>query len=438
MPPINGMVPFEDWKSRTALTFSRRSAGTLAVDAAYQEYLTLRSEKNAEKLYFIMEKYVREHGGLWSKSDRNIASGGLMEAVWKIAREHAHPGLGQVKLTDTDREAITFWKEQRELIAARFFKDCRLDVKNTYGTLKLPKVGETGVTKMEAVNTARNVVTAGEGLSMIHKLVNETVASSVDPGVQTEVIQFIMTSGMIPEMAAHIGTSLIPFKGVITAGGKALVNGIKAAVDVYRAYDMGTHQHVLADGTPQLAFQSMMQILDREKTKHLATAAQSLLQAGAAAVSQVFDPTHISQTVISGAFAFASLVQRIYQIGRDFFERSVANMLMATPADIGPTIVASHPILGCYLLIAADKSTLISFFGSFGNRGWMDEVELAIREHLTPLQDLAGTYIDDCRFELKRNEAPVYPLPGMWKTMKKWKAGRWETGGTDFGHVQSA
>ena len=49
---------------------------------------------------------------------------------------------------------------------------------------------------------------------------------------------------MIPEMAAQIGSSLIPFKGVITAGGKALVNGIKAAVDVYRAYDMGTHQHV--------------------------------------------------------------------------------------------------------------------------------------------------------------------------------------------------
>ena len=85
--PTNGIVPFDEWKSRTSLTFSRRSAGTLAVDAAYDEYLKLRSEKNAEKLYFILEKYVREHGGLWSKADRNLASGGLMEAVWKIARD---------------------------------------------------------------------------------------------------------------------------------------------------------------------------------------------------------------------------------------------------------------------------------------------------------------------------------------------------------------
>lgn len=428
MPPINGMVPFEEWKSRTSLTFSRRSPSTLAVDTAYDEYFKLRSEKNAEKLYFILEKYMREHGGAWDKSDRNKASGGLMEAVWKIAREHAHPGLGKAKFTDQDREAIAFWKEQRELIAARFFKDCRLDIKGEYGRLKLPVVGRTGLSGTEVALTASNVMSVSDGVSMVNKLVHDIAIKAVDPSVLNEVLQFIVTSGMIPQMAAQTATSLIPFKNVITSGGSALINGIKAAVDIYRVYDMNSHQNVLADGTAQLAFQSMMVILDREKTKHLSTAGQSLLQAGASAVAQVFDPTHISQTAITASFAFAALTQRIYLIGRDFFERSVANMIMANPRDIGATIVASHPILGCYLLIAADKSTLISFFGNFGNRGWMDEVELAITQHLTPLQDLAGTYIDDCRFELKRNEASVYPLPGMWKTMKKWKNGRWETG----------
>src|SRR5665213_4255143 len=215
MPPINGMVPFEDWKSRTALTFSRRSAGTLAVDAAYQEYLALRSEKNAEKLYFIMEKYLREHGGLWSKSDRNIASGGLMEAVWKIAREHAHPGLGQVKLTDTDREAITFWKEQRELIATRFFKDCRLDIKGEYGRLKLPLAGRTGLSASEVGQTASNAMSVLDGVSMVNKLVHDIAIKSVDPSVLNEVLQFIATSGMIPQMAAQTASSLIPFKNVI-------------------------------------------------------------------------------------------------------------------------------------------------------------------------------------------------------------------------------
>lgn len=424
------MVPFDEWKSRTSLTFSRRSPGTLAVDTAYDEYYRLRSEKNAEKLYFILEKYVREHGGTWDKSDRNKASNGLMEAVWKLAREHAHPGLGKAKFTDEDREAIAYLKEQRKLIAERFFKDCRLDIKGGYDRLKLPLIGRTGLSPTETVLTGTNVASVVEGVRMVDKLVHETVAKAVDPSVSTEVLQFIVSSGLVPHFAAQTASSLIPFKNVITAGGSALYNGIKAAVDVYRVYDMGEHQHVLADGTPQLAFQSMMQILDREKTRHLSTAGQSLLQAGAAAVSQVFDPTHISQTAITAGFAFAALTQRIYLIGRDFFERSVANMIMATPSDIGPTIVASHPILGCYLLLGAEKSTLISFFGNFGNRGWMDEVELAIRQHLTPIQELAGTYVDDCRFELMRNGAPVYPLPGMWKTMKKWKNGRWETGAT--------
>ena len=94
MPPINGMVPFEDWKSRTALTFSRRSPGTLAVDAAYQEYFTLRSEKNAEKLYFILDKYMREHGGLWSKADRNIASGDVDGGDLEDCPRARPPGAG--------------------------------------------------------------------------------------------------------------------------------------------------------------------------------------------------------------------------------------------------------------------------------------------------------------------------------------------------------
>ena len=66
---------------------------------------------------------------------------------------------------------------------------------------------------------------------------------------------------------------------------------------------------------------------------------------------------------------------------------------MATPAVIGPHIVASHPILGCYLLIAAEKSTLISFFGNFGNRGWMDEVELASPESTRDSCAAAGTQL---------------------------------------------
>jgi hypothetical protein len=423
------MVPFDEWKSRTSLTFSRRSPGTLAVDTAYDEYFKLRSEKNAEKLYFILEKYMREHGGAWTKCDRNKASGGLMEAVWNLAREHAHPGLGKAKFTDQDREAIAFWKEQRELIAARFFKDCHLEIKGEYGRLKIPGVGRTGLSGSEVGQTASNALSVSDGVSMVNKLVHDIAIKSVDPSVLNEVVQFIVTSGMIPQMAAQTASSLVPFKNVITSGGSALYNGIKAAVDIYRVHDMGTHQHVLADGTPQLAFQSLMQILDREKTRHLSTAGQSLVQAGAAAVAQVFDPTHISQTAITASFAFAALVQRVYLIGRDFFERSVANLVMKTPSDIGPTIVATHPILGCYLLLGADKSTLISFFGNFGNRGWMDQVEDAIKTHLTAIQDLAGTYVDDCRFELIRGKGgAVYPLPGMWKTMKKWKNGRWETG----------
>src|SRR6202020_605243 len=109
------------------------------------------------------------------------------------------------------------------------------------------------------------------------------VDKSVDPSVSSEVMQYIVTTGLIPQMAKATASSLIPFKNVITSGGSAIGNGIMACVDIYRRSEANSHQHVLAKGTPQAAFRSMMVIIEREKTKHLATAGTSALQAGAAA-----------------------------------------------------------------------------------------------------------------------------------------------------------
>ena len=426
------MVPFEEWKSRTSLTFSRRSPGTLAVDAAYDEYFKLRSEKNAEKLYFILEKYVREHGGAWNKADRNVASDGLMEAVWNIARDHAHPGLGKAKFTDQDKEAIEHWKVQRGLIAERFFKNCSLDIKGSYTAFKLPLVGRTGISGVEVGKTATNASDISDGITLVRKLVNDIVDKSVDPSVSTEVMQYILATGLIPEMAKATASSLIPFKNVITSGGSAIGNGIMACVDLYRRSEANSHRHVLASGAPQAAFRSMMVIIEREKTRHLVTAGTSALQAGAAAVSQVFDPTHMSQVAISAGFAVAAMTQRIFLIGRDYLERRAANKVLSEPSKIDVSIVETHPVLGCYLLVGAEMSTLIAFFANFGNRGWMTEVEDAVKLHLTPLQELAGNYIDDSRFELMRNGGAVYPVPGSWQKLKKWKNGKWETGGVSY------
>ena len=421
-----GIVPLDEWKRRTALTFSSRGKTLVQVDSAYAEYAALRSPQNARKLYFLLHKYLLEHSGKWTTSDRNKASDGLMAAVYEIAREHGHPGLGKAKFTDDDKAAIAFWKEQREEIAKRFFQNTRLDVKPSALNLKIPFAGDTGVSKLETAKAAHAVYSLAEGIEAVRKLVEHTAASSVHSSVRNEVTSFILSSSIVPELALQVGSSLIPFKGVILSGGSAIKSGIQAAVDVYRIYDADTHQIVLETGTPQAAFRSMLLILEREKSDHTRKAIQSALQAGAHAVSQALDPTHLSQAAISGGFAIATIVNLVFLIGRDFLERSRANAILRDPGKIDATICQVHPILGCYLLVGAEMSTLIAFFANFGNQGWMDQVEMAVKEHLTPLQERAGSLIDDSRFQLMRDSTPVYPLPGIWRKMKKWKNGQWD------------
>ena len=424
--PANGIVEPKEWLSRTARTLSSRSGTLVQVDGAYRAYYDMRSPQNAEKLYFLLEKYRREKGGVWARVTRNADSGGLMKAVYEISREQAHPGLGRAQFTESELEAIQFWKAQRALVAERFFGSCQLEVKATLSSLKLPKIGEVGISKAQAVGAVRQVYQAGEAVDVVRKLIGHIAQKTVDPVVVTEVVNFLISSGIIPEIAAQTATSLIPFKGVITSGGVAINSAIRAAYEVYEEYDAREHQVVLDTGTPQTAFRSLLLVIDRSKSMHLRKAAQSTLQAAASAVSQVLDPTHLSQVAISGAAAIASLTHLIFLVGRDFKERYYANKIMRDPSKIDAKLCEVHPILGCYLLVGAEKSTLMAFFGNFGDHGWMDEIEAAITQHLTPLQERAGDYIDNSRFILKRDGKAVYPIAGSWQKFKRWKNGQWD------------
>ena len=123
--------------------------------------------KRTLKSSSLLEKYLREHGGAWNKADRNVASGGIMESRLEYRRDHAHPGLGKAKFTDTDKEAIAFWKEQRGFIAKRFFKNCTLDIKPDTTAFKVPI--RTGVSVVEVGKTANNASDLAEGIIMVHQ-----------------------------------------------------------------------------------------------------------------------------------------------------------------------------------------------------------------------------------------------------------------------------
>lgn len=76
--PLAIVSPAE-FRDRTSLTFSSRSGSTLLLDKAYDAYYKTRSPMAGQALYQQLTAYRNEHGGSWSKSERNKVSGGLLE-----------------------------------------------------------------------------------------------------------------------------------------------------------------------------------------------------------------------------------------------------------------------------------------------------------------------------------------------------------------------
>ncbi|CAB3777254.1 hypothetical protein [Pararobbsia alpina] len=78
-PGLLAIVTPAEFRKRTSLRLSSRSGTTLALDKAYDDYYSTRSEENRKALYAQLSAYRKAHGGSWNKCDRNAVSGGLLE-----------------------------------------------------------------------------------------------------------------------------------------------------------------------------------------------------------------------------------------------------------------------------------------------------------------------------------------------------------------------
>ncbi len=85
--PLRIVTPAE-WLKRTSLSFSKRSASTRRVDAAYADwYQKTTSPQKAGVLMAALDDYLKEKGNDWSKVDRDRESGGLMRYIYELVVE---------------------------------------------------------------------------------------------------------------------------------------------------------------------------------------------------------------------------------------------------------------------------------------------------------------------------------------------------------------
>jgi hypothetical protein len=93
--PLTIVSPSE-WRDRTSLRMSSRSASTKKVDDAYAAfYENTRDAVKGKALYDQLTAYVKEKGGDWRRADRDQVSGGLMKYI--------HDTLGAAYATPKSR-----------------------------------------------------------------------------------------------------------------------------------------------------------------------------------------------------------------------------------------------------------------------------------------------------------------------------------------------
>ena len=154
-------------------------------------------------------------------------------------------------------------------------------------------------------------------------------------------------------------------------------------------------------------------------------------QLATGAVLTALDISGATASVTNAAFAIAKLTYRIRLICREFEEKNKANVALADAENIDLDIFKTCPLLGCYLLVCAETSTLIIFLPGFGGVGWMDDVEDIVRTYLAPVQNIAMSYLNSARFDLVRKsdgshlETRLYVDPGLIAKAKKLKDGGW-------------
>ncbi len=103
--PLRIVTPAE-WQKRTSLTFSKRSASTRRVDAAYADwYRATTSPQKTGVLMAALDDYLKEKGNDWSKVDRDRESGGLMQYIYNLVVEGSGARVipsGMAKLQNYD------------------------------------------------------------------------------------------------------------------------------------------------------------------------------------------------------------------------------------------------------------------------------------------------------------------------------------------------
>jgi hypothetical protein len=422
------IMSLDEWQLLTEIKFKIRSKQLRAVDRALKDYQARKTPADLKELKYALFQWKMsvgfgDAGGRpqWQADERNQRQGivrldnqiltalhGLSDPS-VLADSSFMPFHGVAAWAETQPAAQALIDAQREALA-EMFQGRKLQPRGgayaefLVGLKVDAEEAESNGAKLPATVTAM----AAEKLVPYVK----EVLSEVLGGFPEEVIRDCMALlSEVPGLLLTIAHSFVPYFAVVVAGGQTIKNGYSGINKALKSRYAGQHVTGFAPGDATAAAEAVSQLLRRQATHYgrITTihAADTVASAGILALDAAAHGAPAGTAVLGPlkglTKALAMIAEKVFLMGRDFYERYQANKILTDPSQIRLTheIFDTCPLLGAYFVANATTSYLVNFTaGDIGSVGFVSSVDTLVKAHIAPMVKYAREVIRESRMEV--------------------------------------
>lgn len=431
----------ETWMNLTEVRFKVRSSQLRRVDKCLAQYDKTKSPADLEKLKVALHQWKMSKGydavggkPKWMTSERNSrqAVETLDKQIFGLPETVNQEVLND--LAELPFYGIEAWAEER---GRRAMKQAREQALAEMFAGKKVVVGKAGMAwafdkmkrNLSSAKSSAGQVSSAAAAPITQPIIEqarqaamgmiEQVLGEYPIEVAQEVIAAVTAE--IPSFLAELAASVAPYLSLVKSGGQTFYNAAQAIRAEYQYVVSEDHLESFAKGDPYAAVTAVRRMIERKRNQYTRLTAiygtDTAIRAGGVIVDAAAHGAPVGSALLGALAAFgksiALLGLELFLVGRDFYEKFKVNKVLAdgSGAKIGKVMFDTCPLLGCYFVAGSTTSNIINFcVDDVGATGWKLDIEVMVKQHVTPMIGYARDAISAARLQvegMERSKAAV-------------------------------
>ncbi|MGJ5817525.1 hypothetical protein [Paludibaculum fermentans] len=413
--PLPDVMSVDEWKFFTELGLLKpRSSQLKSIDKAIDAYNKAQSRAGADLIKKLLDEWVAGKGGYDSAWMRARDGRNRLGAIRVL---HDQLSGRQVRITRDDRLALAFMEEQYKLYVDNLFRGSMVDFAGKTTVLGMVKSAYSNAST--AVSTSRSLASGAVQASYAE-------ASSKASEQAGEIIKLVFGDPKDPEtlrqVQEHLNTSVQSLQSTLAVGIKIAPKAakvVKSCYDVYSAISRrgdgkaAERAQSVRGKEGEAALAAVIEMMTREAKVQATELAANTVQLGGA-IGDIFTGG-VTGAVTDIATAVGRLIRDMILLKLDLDEKAAANkylLKLTGEASVTPVLTfevfGEAPLLGAYLILAADDSFLFRdlFTKGLGSVSFALHIEYLKRKYNEPLMKATQTCIVNQRLRVTAKPIP--------------------------------